>query len=408
MNPIATDEFSRLQVELFDERGIGPAPIAFQSAFYGRPETGAKTVFQENQETIEIDIIRSTGNTLAQLVNRGTSSGDVTRIEHQTETKFTNIVRKWPLVETEGFISSVELLKRSPGVNPFVEQTRQDRLMAKAIDINSEMLMQHVTTVEFLAREALFTGQHPAILNTTNAALIYDFFRNSANTIAVGTVWTDVAADIIGDIDSGIDEIQQNSFLHGDYGLIMDGVAFGGFKKNTVISGDADNRRFFFVSLGGDAVELPTEFQKYKDGGFNPRGFLETDLGRRVWIFTYDLTFQDTFTTPGTSTTTPWIPSGQALLFHPKARCDRYFGPPDRMPVTATEAIWYQDTFGFDMTAPPMMPQMNEGFKAVDTRMLHFDAYAGPDKKGVVLRTQSAPIMPTTQTDAFVVFNSLI
>ena len=409
MITIAADEFTRIMVEKFDERGTGPAPKAFQSAFYGRPETGAVTVFSDDAESIEIDIIRSTGETLALLVNRGASSDDVSRIEAQAEEKFTNIARKWPLVETSGFINSTQLLKRVAGENPYAIQTRQDRLTIKAIDLAGIAIRQHIATVEFLAREALFTGQHPAILNTVNSDLIYDFHRNSGNTINVGTVWTNVAADVSGDIDAGIDEIQQNSFLHGEYGILMDTAAFAGFKKNTVITSDADNRRFLFVELGSGRgfQELPTEFEKYREGGLAPRGYLETDKGRRVWIFTYDLTFQDTFTVKGTSTTTSWVPSGQALIFHPKARCDRYFGPPDRLPVTALEVQWYAETFGFDMAAPPLPPQVqNAG--VVDMRMFHFDAYQGPDKKSVVVRTQSAPIMPTTQTDAFVTLTGLI
>jgi hypothetical protein len=394
-------------VEKFDERKFVPVPTAFQGAFYGRPETGAQTIFSTNSKLIEIDIIRSTGRRMAQMVNRGTSSEDTGRIKNQKEEKFTNIGRVWPLVETTGSIENGELLNRTPGMDAYTLQTRQDRLTRKALDIHAEQTMQHITTVEYLCREALFEGQHPAIIGTSNSDFIYDFYRNSGNTIAVGTVWTNAAADILGDIDDGIDQIQQNAYLHGEYGMIVDGAAFAGIKGNTTISGDADNRRYLFVELGGEVRELPTEFQKYKENGFNPRGYVETPLGRRVWIFTYDLTFIDDFTTPGTDTVTPWVPSGKALLFSNRARCDRYFGPPDRMPVTAQEVSWYREMFGFEMGLMPEMPAIqNAG--VIDPRMFYCDAYVGPGNKAVFSRTQSAPIMPTTQTDAFVTFTGLI
>ncbi len=404
---VPVNEYTRLMVEKMDERKSVPVPTAFQGAFYGRPETGAKTVFSTNSKTIEIDIIRARGRTLAQMVNRGTHSDDTGRIANQKEGKFTNFQRAWPLVESSGSIESSELLERVAGMNPYVLQERQDILTQKAMDIHGEHTSQHITTVEFLCREALFNGQHPAIIGTTNSDLIYDFHRNSDNTIAAGAVWTNVATDILGDLDAGADVIQQNSFLFGEYGLIVDAAAFAGLKKNTVITADADNRRYQFVALGGNIAELPTEFSKYRENGFNPRGFIETPKGRKIWIFTYDLTFIDDFTTPGTDASTNWIPSGKALMFSPKARCDRYFGPPDRLPVTAQEAQWYQQTFGFNMTSVPSLPNIQNA-SVVDSRMFYFDAYVGPGNKAVFTRTQSAPIMPTTQTDAFVTFTGLV
>jgi hypothetical protein len=407
MTLVPQNEYSRMMVEKFDERKTVPVPTAFQGAFYGREETGAKTIFSMNTKLIEIDIVRSTGNRLAQMVNRGTGSEDTSRTKNRKEGKYTNIGRAWPLVETTGSIENSELLDRPAGINPYDLQTRQDRLTIKAMEIHAEDTKRHISTVEYLCREALFTGEHPAIFVTTNSDLIYDFYRDSGNFKTVGTVWTNVAADILGDLDDGADKIQQNSYLFGDYGLIVDATAFGGLKKNTVITSDADNRRYQFVALGGDIKELPTEFAKYKENGFNPRGYIETPKGRKVWIFTYDLTFIDDFTTPGTDTVTSWIPSGKALMFSPKARCDRYFGPPDRMPVTAQEAQWYREMFGFDMTSMPELPAIQNA-NVIDSRMFYCDAYIGAGNKSVFTRTQSAPIMPTTQTDAFYVMSGLI
>jgi len=40
--------------------------------------------------------------------------------------------------------------------------------------------------------------------------------------------------------------------------------------------------------------------------------------------------------------------------------------------------------------------------------MFYCDAYPSGDKKKVTIRTQSAPIFATTQTDAFLTFTSVI
>jgi hypothetical protein len=393
-------------VEPFSDLDLLPVNTAYQASFFGRPETGAQVVYNNRASQIEIDIEKATGRVLAQMVNRGTGSTDTSRIEVGKEGKFTNITYGWPLIETESSIASTELFDRMPGESPYSERTQQDRLTAKALKLHKEDMKRHVTTMEYLCRESLWTGQHPAILGTSNSDFIYDFYRDSSNFITVGTVWTNVAADILGDLDDAADALQQNGNLFGDYGFLVDDTAFGGLKENTVITSDADNRRYQFVALGGTIQELPTEFQKYKDNGFNPRGYVETPKGRKIWLFTYDLTFTDNFTDPENPSLEPWVPAQKGLMFHPKARCDKYFGPQDRLPFTAQEMQWYRETFGFEMGMVPEIPSVQNA-TILDPRMFYCDAYPGGANKSVVARTQSAPIFPTTHTDAFVVLDGL-
>jgi hypothetical protein len=403
--PIPVGQYTRFQTSGFSDVDLRPVSTAYQSAFYGRPETGAVTVFNDRSSQINIDIQKGETQTLAMMVNRGASSTVTDRVPSDKEGRFTNLAYAWPLVETQGSISSNEILENRGFDQPQdMTASLRDRLTEKAGEIHKTHFKKHFTTMEFLAREALFTGQHPAILGTSNSDLIYDFHRNSNNFITAGTPWTTVTADILGDLDDGADQIQQNGGLHSDYGLLCDGAVFGGIKKNNTTGSDADNRRYEFVSLGGDVV-VPSEFAKYKEAGFQPRGRLETNGGRFVWIFTYDVTFLDNFTTPGTKTRTPWVPAGKALMFSPLARCDKYFGPADRFMPTQQEIQNYRDFFGFDMGAMPVVPNVTDP-GLFDPRM--FTVYADITKKAVELFTQSAPIMPTTHTDAFVTFDSLV
>jgi hypothetical protein len=392
-------------VKPFSDVDLRPVSTAYQSAFYGRPETGAEVVFNDRSSQINIDIQKGETQTLAMMVNRGTSSTPTDRVPSDKMERFTNLAYAWPLVETQGSISSNEILEnRSFGQPQDMTSSIRERLTVEAEKIHKTHFKKHFTTMEYLCREALWTGEHPAILGTTNTDLIYDFHRHADNFITAGTAWTTVTADILGDLDSGADVIQQNGGLHSDYGLLCDGAVFKGIKDNTTITANADNRRYTFVALGGD-VQLPSEFMKYKEAGFNPRGRLETNDGRFVWIFTYDVTFLDNFTTPGTKTRTPWVPTGKALMFSPLARCDKYFGPADRFNPTQLEIQNYRDFFGFDMGAMPVIPQVTDP-GMFDPRM--FTCYADITKKAVELTTQSAPIMPTTHTDAFVTFSGLV
>jgi hypothetical protein len=391
-------------VKPFSDVDLRPVSTAYQAAFFGRPETGAEVVFNDRTSQINIDIQKGEDQTLAMMVNRGTSSTPTDRVPSDKAERFTNLAYAWPLVETQGSITSNEILEnRSFGDPQDLTTSQQERLTAEAEKMHSKHFKKHFTTMEYLAREALWTGQHPAILGTTNTDLIYDFHRNANNFITAGTPWTTVTADILGDLDDGADAIQQNGGLFGDYGLLCDGAVFAGIKNNNTTGADADNRRYEFVALGGDVV-VPSQFMKYKEAGFQPRGRLETNNGRMVWIFTYDVTFLDNFTSPGTKTRTPWVPAGKALMFSPMARCDKYFGPADRFNPTQQEIANYRDFFGFDMGAMPVIPQVTDP-GLFDPRM--FTCYADITKKAVELTTQSAPIMPTTHTDAFVVFSDL-
>ncbi len=54
------------------------------------------------------------------------------------------------------------------------------------------------------------------------------------------------------------------------------------------------------------------------------------------------------------------------------------------------------------------MPANIQNPSVIDPRMFHCDAYLGKGKKTVTVRTQSAVILPTTNTDAFANLKGLI
>lgn len=400
-----SNEYTRFMVEGFSDLGAIIAPTAFQGSFFGVAETGAKTHFKTNSKTIEIDIQRNNGRRLAVMKHRGTGSSDDGRGKATTASRFSNVAFAWPLAESKGNINSVELLDRSFGENPFADREMKDRLTEKAMEIHHDHMTKHIHTIEYLARESALNGTHPAILGTSNSGYIYDFGRNSNNNFAAAAAWDIVGSDIYGDVDGACDLIQQNASIFGDYGMLTGTSAFAGLKLNTAIIADADNRRYGFVELTRD-VPVPSAFARYVNNGFQPRGWLDTPKGRKIWIFTYDLTFTDDFTVIDTDTETPWMPVDKALVFSPKTRCDRYFGPMDRLPVTSDEAKWYMEQFGFSMERPPM-PANVQNDSVIDPRMFYTWAYPGPDKKAVELVTQSSAILPTTRTDGFSLISGL-
>jgi hypothetical protein len=395
--PLATDPYSRAMVEAFVEEDFIGVPTGFQEIFNG---PNKETVFSPDKNLVEIDIERSTGKELAQLVNRGTSSSDITRSAKNVDGKYSNIPRKYPLIEEEDAINSDELLYRMAGENPYATTTRLDRNKAKALKLHLKSVKKMVRTMEFLARESVLTGQHPAILGTTNTDLIYDFLRRAGNTITVANPWNGGSADILGDVDDLCDQVDIYGNMEPNFlGIGRD--AMDAFIRDLTVQTLADNRRFELIEVS-TANPVPPEYARFTKNGWIARGRLRTPKGRVLWIFNYNKHYNDE-----NGDVQYYMPVDKAIVFDVNARADRYFGPPERLPVTNDERAWYQELFGFNMGMAPM-PAMTDVGGVLMPEMFYFDAYRSSDRKVVIPRSQVAPIYPTTQTDAFATAQGLI
>ncbi len=119
-----------------------------------------------------------------------------------------------------------------------------------------------------------------------------------------------------------------------------------------------------------------------------------------MWIFTYPEVYVDS-----TGTVTKYIGDEQVLMAYSGARCDRYFGPNEQLPMVPMRAQLYREWFGFDPSAPPVPPKVaNSGI--ISPAMFYCDAYVSNDWKKLSIRSQTAPIFATTQTDAFLVMDT--
>lgn len=396
-NPV--DFYSRYMVEMFDQRDVQATPRAFQS-FFGNPAGGGITHFSIDEMTVDIDILKANGERLAAMVHRGQSSSPIDT-ENVIDYEWSNINRKWPLIEISGNINSTQLLKRQPGDNPYQRRTQLDRNRQLARDIHNDHIRKSVRTNEYLARESIITGKQPAIIDSTNAAWIYDFYRLASHTIGVPVPWDNGSQDILADIDNALDIGRQNAYRHLDF-LAIGGDAMRAFIKDTTVKTLADNRRFELIQVSLN-FPVPPRFARYIQAGWTAYGRLRTPKGREVWIFVNDDIYTDSAGDPQN-----YMPLDKAFLLSSQARFDRYFGPRDRMPVTPSESMWYQEMFGFSMMAPPMPANVTTEGGIIVPEAFYFDAYMPDGKKTVVMRTQSAPIFATTETDAIVVLEDLI
>ena len=392
--PLAVDQYSRFMIDTFDQREIISVPTAFQAFF-----TNGFTNYSPDANIVDIDIIKG-NEKLAALIHRGGEGRSVKGQKNTNEAKWTNVLRKYPLGEEEGDISADQLNFRIPGEHPYAAKMKLERMRVLAAKHHLEHIRRYGRLFEFLCSEALLKGTMPAILGTTVSDLIYDFYRLATHLITVSTKWDAASPDIFGDIDGACDLVRADGHITPDM-MILGGSAMDAFIKDTTVSAVSDNRRYELieVSLGNP---VPEHFAKFVAGGLNARGRVRTPKGYELWMFTYN----DLYTN-ASGVATKYMPESKALICNSKARCDRYFGPSEVLPPTAQKAAWYQEMFGFNMTAPPM-PPIQGSSDIIRPEMFYSDAYQATNDKNVTIRTQSAPIFATTQTDAFVTLLGLV
>lgn len=390
--------FSRFMAGVFDEKKIIGVSTGFQ-AFFGNPANGSETIFSPDANQVDIDIIRG-NERIAALIPRGSigrtlGSGQSNVIAE----RFSSFSRKYPLGEEESDITADMLLNRVAGENPYDRMQRIDRMRYHGAKAHGEMIRRFVRMFEVLAAQSVLTGKQDAIIGTTNTDLQYDFRRNSTHNLTVGTSWAGGSANILGDIDAACAKIRANGKVMPDM-MLMGSTAINSFVKDTTVKALADNRRFEFIRVG-ENNPAPPKFQRFIDGGFIPQGKLRTPTGFELWLFSYLEVY-----TNSAGNATKYLADDKVVIASSQARCDRYFGPPENLPMIPMREQLYRDYFGFDPSMPPMPVKMKAAGAIIDPAMFYADAYVASDWKRISMRLQTAPIFVTTMTDAFVVMDT--
>lgn len=391
--PAPVDAFSRFQSLTFDETKIVGVPTMFQRLF-GRP--GSDTLFTADAGTVEIDIIRNEGERLAKLIERGTNGRVLEGLDHKDlgTTKWAPNTRKWPLVEEEGSLSADQLLFRDPSEQPFANKTRQDRMRSRADRINVESVRRIVRLFEFLSAYSILNGKMPALLGTTDQTMIYDFLRNPTHNFYVATQWSNTASNIMADYDNAWRLNRIDGHMNSDFSLL--GVsAMDNFLNNTTVIQRSDNRRIGLIEIS-DEYPVPSRFAHLIEGGATARGRLQTPGGHTFWLFTYDDYYTDENGDPQ-----PYMPIHNVIVGSSRARADRYFGPPERLPIQPSEMREYSEVFGFDPNSLPQGVNVKGAGAVLDPAWFNFDFYRAENKKSLTMRVQTAPIFATTQTDVW-------
>jgi hypothetical protein len=394
--PNNVDQYSRYMANKFDEHDQIWNPTGWLSVF-GRPETGAETLYSPNALDVDIDIIRA-NEKIAALIPRGTVSRPVGDTQQNTQVeRYSPFSRTFPLSEEEGDIDANVILNREAGEGAYEGRDKLTRLRNKARKIHSEHVRRTIRMFEYLAQQSVLEGQMPAIIGTVDPDLIYNWRRNAAHISTLAKAWTDPTSDPLADIDAAWYLGRTNGRVSQDYCVFAEDV-MNAFLNHADIVEKSDNRRYELIEVNQD-MPAPSRYKFLVDGGMTARGRLRTPGGHEYWMFTYSDIYDNNAGTP-----VKLMPDGYALFGYSGARCDRYFGPAELLPMLPVRAQFIQQMFGFNPTAAPMPPKVKNMGNAIQPGMFYFDAYADNSWKRVTVRTQSAPIFATTQTDSFVTY----
>lgn len=210
-----------------------------------------------NSEEVTIDIQRLAESISITQPSRAGGYRDV------TSEKFTNKSFKPPVNADSHSLDAFKLIKRQFGQNPFDDPdfvTNARTESARNMALISDGIMR---TVELQASQVMQTGA--ITLTDSGGATVYtiNYGPKATHFPTVGTSWSNVAADALGDLEA-LAEVIRDDGLVDVTDIIMGDGAFRNFLNNTAVKAQADIRRFnriveFTPTVVGNGAKLQGE-----------------------------------------------------------------------------------------------------------------------------------------------------
>lgn len=373
----AVQNYTRLMARVFTDLETIPVFTFFQNLF-----TSGQTIIEIDANAIDIDIQRG-NKKLAVYIPRGTDAVNLSLNQALLE-KFTSDTKLFPLIEELTPITSDMITKRMPGEPVYAPLSRVAKQTALAMKAHREHMNRIIRKMELSAAESIRTG-----FQTIHAGLKYDFYRLAAHNATAATVWSNVAATGLTDLAGAGDLIFRNGNRR-PTDVIFGGGSWDEFLLTTEVIALANNRRIVHFTADMN-VDAPAGYDDWVRAGAVFQGQVKAgDWKFNMW--TYPAIY-DT----DADVQTQYMPDGEVMVIARGARYDRYFGPQDRLEVDDTI---FQRMFGIgDISG--MSPNVVES-GIFSSAMFHVDAYGNKNNKAFTVRTQVAPIFPTTEIDTIV------
>lgn len=377
MTIAALDNYKRTMAPAFVDLEKIPVFTLFQHLF-----TTGQTIIEPVAEDIDIDIQRG-NKKIAVYIPRGTDATNTGNLENRASLeRYTSDSKVFPLIEEITNITSTMVKKRMPGENPYSRMSPAEKQSALAAKAHIAHMERIIRRQELSASESFRTG-----LQTIDGGFQYDFYRRASHSFGASVVWSDSAnAKPLTDLNTAGTLIFQNGNRRPTDGIFGE-TAWLEFLETTQVKETADNRRINHFRSDMDQG-APAGYESWVAAGAVFQGTVKTgDWSMNLW--TYPAIYE---TDAGTKTRL--MPATDVVVFSKEARMDRYFGPADILEV---DDSFFRRKFGITGIDGVPMNVMASGIFSSD--MFHLDAYGGVNNKSFTVRTQTAPIYPTIETD---------
>ena len=378
MTIAAVQNYTRLMAQVFTDLETIPVFTFFQNLF-----TSGQTIIEVDANAIDIDIQRG-NKKLAVYIPRGTDAINLDLNRALLE-KFTSDTKLFPLIEELTPITSNMITKRMPGEPVYAPLSRTAKQTALAMKAHREHMNRIIRKMELSAAESIRTG-----FQTIHAGLQYDFYRLAAHNATVGTVWSDSAnAHPITDLKTAGTLIFRNGNRKPTDAIFSD-ESWDEYLKTTEITNLANSRRIIhFVSDMN--MDAPAGYEDWVAAGAVFQGQVKAS----EWKFNM-WTYPAIYDTDA-DVQTQYLPDGETIVIAKGARYDRYYGPADRLEV---DDSLFRKMFGIGDISGMSPNVVNSGI--FSSAVFHVDAFGNNNNKAFNVRTQVAPIFPTTEIDTIV------
>ena len=375
----AVQNYTRLMAPVFTDLETIPVFTLFQTIIATSP---GQTIIEVDANAIDIDIQRG-NKKLSVYIPRGSDAINV-GLDRALLEKFTSDTKLFPLIEELTPITSSMIAKRMPGEPVYAPLSRTAKQTALAMKAHREHMNRIIRLTEFSAAEAIRTGKQ-----TVHGALQYDFYRLPSHNATVSTVWSTAGAKAITDLANAGDLIFRNGNRVAT-DILFSGQSWDEFLKLTEITTLANSRRIvhFVADMQQDA---PAGYESWVAAG----GIFQGQVKAGDWKFnmwTYPAIYDN-----ASDVQTQVLPDEEVIIMAKGARYDRYYGPQDRLEVD--DSI-FRTMFGLGDIEGMSPNVVNSGI--FSSEMFHVDAFGANNNKAFNVRTQTAPIFPTTEIDTIV------
>lgn len=348
------------------------------SAYFQEPAaptqyfTGMFRALPENfhaSEEVELDIVRSEED--VSIVIQDLSTG----YRMNSEDLYTNKSFKPPIHKEALPLNSFDLIKRTPGVNPFESPDFRGNIIRRMFAGMRKIERKIRRAIELQASQVLQTGV--ITLTDINGTALYtlDYQPKASHFPTAGTSWASATlAEKIGDLTSLCDQIRTDGLTMPDE-MTVGSDAWENLLQTEGFLDRLDKRR---ADLG-----TITPMEVRGDGGIF-RGALE--LGNyKLDVFTYEGRYKD----PQTGASTKFMDPGKVLIRSSAGRLDATFGaiPNIGALLGSTNRV---------------LPELPQRMSSVDARMdLFTNVWPSADGEQLFGGVGARPLLVPTAIDTF-------